>query len=40
MSFFNSEFVQQELKEISTLQEEIYEKMYALPPCSSGGMGG
>ena len=29
MSFFNSEFVQEELKEISTLQEEIYEKMYA-----------
>ena len=29
MSFFNSEFVQEELKEISDLQEEIYEKMYA-----------
>ena len=29
MSFFNSDIVQEELKEISTLQEEIYEKMYA-----------
>lgn len=29
MSFFNSDIVQEELKEISTLQEEIYSKMYA-----------
>jgi hypothetical protein len=29
MSFFKSEFVQEELKEISTLQEEIYTKMYS-----------
>ena len=29
MSFFKSDIVQEELKEISTLQEEIYTKMYA-----------
>jgi len=29
MSFFKSEFVQQELEEISRLQEEIYEKIYS-----------
>ena len=29
MSFFNSEIVQQEMKEISELQEKIYEKVFA-----------
>ncbi len=29
MSFFNSDIVQEELKEISTLQEEIYTKMHS-----------
>ena len=29
MSFFSSEIVQQEMKEISELQEKIYEKVFA-----------
>ena len=31
MSFFSSEIVQQEMKEISELQEKIYEKVFAFP---------
>ena len=31
MSFFNSEIVQEELKDISNLQEKIYGSMFAFP---------
>ena len=29
MSFFDSNIVQQEMKEISDIQEEVYQKIYA-----------
>tara|TARA_B100000073_G_scaffold341066_1_gene341824 strand:+ start:4527 stop:4862 length:336 start_codon:yes stop_codon:yes gene_type:complete len=35
MSFFQSEFVQEELKVISELQEQIYEKVFSFATMSS-----
>lgn len=34
MSFFNSEIVQEELKEISNLQEKLYGSMFSFPGMS------
>ena len=35
MSFFNSEFVQKEMEEITKLQEKIYESVFKFPTMSS-----